>query len=434
MIMKQTSFLFACLFSLANSWAQPLKPINVGETCPDVIFNKIVNADVQQARLSDFKGRWVVLYFWGVGCSSCIKKMPSIDRLQKKYADKAAIFTITHNSEAEIANLWAKSPAIKARNTPLPGTIVEDSVMHELFPNRFVPYVIWIDPHRKVREITYGDYLTEGALNCLLSGGYPDWLPIATMLTEYSHEKLFLEPKHTDDRLPLKTFYSAVTSYRHGIAVAGGLKRDSVNQCVKFCWANESIPDLYNISLMETSLFRRPNRMILKSVTDSSAYFYLDTQQPRTEWERLNQYCYEAVLPITVSDSIFYSSMRSDLDRFFNIHSEIRKIDTTCVLITRIGTGAAHECIEALASKDNYFGYALGQFISIINQEYRSQITVLEKGIDKEQRVYFPKAIRFEILNGLVDIQIVNKLIEQNGFNVKPRRKQLEFLILTENK
>src|SRR3546814_4021010 len=78
--------------------------------------------------------------------------MPSIDRLQKKYSKEAAIFTITHNSEAEISNLWANSPGIKVKNIPLPGTMTDDSIMRRYFPNSFVPYLVWIDPQRKVRR------------------------------------------------------------------------------------------------------------------------------------------------------------------------------------------------------------------------------------------------------------------------------------------
>src|SRR3546814_13157381 len=104
------------LLVIASGKAETPKPLKVGEICPDVFFSKIINSDVKQAHLSDFEGKWVILYFWGTGCSSCILKMPSIDRLQKKYSKEAAIFTITHNSEAEISNLWANSPGIDRKS------------------------------------------------------------------------------------------------------------------------------------------------------------------------------------------------------------------------------------------------------------------------------------------------------------------------------
>src|SRR3546814_15686677 len=52
-------------------------------------------------------------------------------------------------------------------------------------------------------------------------------------------------------------------------------------------------------------------------------------------------YCYEAVLPRTTSKKEFYSGMRSDLDKFFGIHSEMRQIDTNRSEERRVGK----ECV-----------------------------------------------------------------------------------------
>jgi thiol-disulfide isomerase/thioredoxin len=55
--------------------AQP-KPL------PDL---EIQNADDKPMKLSDFKGKVVLLNFWATWCAPCVKEMPSLDRLQAEF-------------------------------------------------------------------------------------------------------------------------------------------------------------------------------------------------------------------------------------------------------------------------------------------------------------------------------------------------------------
>ena len=46
---------------------------------------EILNADDKPMKLSDFKGRVVLLNFWATWCAPCVKEMPSLDRLQAEF-------------------------------------------------------------------------------------------------------------------------------------------------------------------------------------------------------------------------------------------------------------------------------------------------------------------------------------------------------------
>lgn len=418
------------LLFLGSGQAQGLRPLNVGDICPDVFFGKIINSDVTHARLSDFQGKWVVLYFWGTGCSSCILKMPSIDRLQKEYANDVAIFTITYNSEAEIANLWAKSPAIKARNIPLPGTITDDSIMRRYFPNSFVPYLVWIDPQRKVREITDGSYLTKGALNRILDGDDLDWLPLLSLGRKYSMDSLFLQPKDNGAGLPSMVYYSTITSYLHGIPSAGSI-RDTLRHGIRRYYTNNSILALYDITLTKTPLFALPNRVILRDVRDSSRYFHLDKNVPETEWERIHHYCYEAVLPTSVSERGFYASMRHDLDKFFGMRSEIKEIKKDCLFISRLNENTSKN-YEPLAENDSYSGMFMRNIVRIANHQNPGKLIVFDKNIKGMDLIYCPDSLRFRLVNGELTLEEHRRILNENGYDIQPARKQVEFLILTE--
>lgn len=54
-------------------WARPPRPL------ADFEF---VDADDKPGKLSDFKGKGVLVNFWATWCAPCVNEMPSLDRLQ----------------------------------------------------------------------------------------------------------------------------------------------------------------------------------------------------------------------------------------------------------------------------------------------------------------------------------------------------------------
>ena len=57
---------------------------------------EIQNADDKPMKLSDFKGKVVLLNFWATWCTPCVKEMPSLDRLQAAFPkDKFVIVPLS---------------------------------------------------------------------------------------------------------------------------------------------------------------------------------------------------------------------------------------------------------------------------------------------------------------------------------------------------
>ncbi len=64
---------------------------NSGEQAPDFEATLI---DGTSFRLSDLKGKYVLLDFWGSWCPPCRKENPKLVTLYEKYSDKLTIVTV----------------------------------------------------------------------------------------------------------------------------------------------------------------------------------------------------------------------------------------------------------------------------------------------------------------------------------------------------
>lgn len=59
------------------------------ETVPDDI---LIDAAGNEVRLGDFKGKYLYIDFWASWCVHCVKEIPALKELEKKYVDKDILF------------------------------------------------------------------------------------------------------------------------------------------------------------------------------------------------------------------------------------------------------------------------------------------------------------------------------------------------------
>jgi len=76
--------LLAALF-LPDRRSDP--PPTTGQAAPDFSFAW----EGQERRLSDLRGKVVVLNFWATWCPPCVDEMPSLERLHRKLADRGVL-------------------------------------------------------------------------------------------------------------------------------------------------------------------------------------------------------------------------------------------------------------------------------------------------------------------------------------------------------
>jgi len=74
-----------------------------GSRAPE--FDVAVWSDGKARKLSDFRGKVVVLHFWGTWCGPCVESIPVWKQIEGKYRDKGVVFIGIHTAGAKLKSV-----------------------------------------------------------------------------------------------------------------------------------------------------------------------------------------------------------------------------------------------------------------------------------------------------------------------------------------
>ncbi|MBV9670009.1 MAG: TlpA family protein disulfide reductase [Acidobacteriales bacterium] len=84
----------------ARAKVNPLKPVfrAAGHVAPELIF---ATPDGVQHRLSEYRGKAVVVNIWATWCSPCREEMPALERLQEENRERLVVLMISDEPYAQ---------------------------------------------------------------------------------------------------------------------------------------------------------------------------------------------------------------------------------------------------------------------------------------------------------------------------------------------
>jgi|GEM_PF-335699 len=354
-------FILNCMYTATAQTGpilQPMHELSIGDQCPDFEFNNIINWTKPAARLSDFKGKLVILDFWATWCGPCVHDWPKMDSLQRLFAGKIVILPVTIQKENIASDFFRTSQF--AKNTILP-SVTENTVLNQYFPHSFIPHEVWINGNGQVIAITHDDDVNAANIELSLSKGN---LKVDTkkdhlnLFSKSNIHKSLLNGGFGDDYVfDLKDlkYNSALIDYVPG---SGGLANgtfDTVGDLLKFRAINCPIQILYKQAFMiRPNVIKSANpdfylgqsaRTILE-VRDSSLFMWPGKKrEPVSEMLRKGRaFCYEFFFPKSDAASA-NGFMVDDLNRYFGhmfgIKGVLEKRRVKCWALVRTdGTGS----------------------------------------------------------------------------------------------
>ncbi|WP_298731767.1 TlpA disulfide reductase family protein [uncultured Chitinophaga sp.] len=306
--------------------------LSVGDKCPDLFISSIINHPSGSARLSDFKGKLVILDFWSTWCLPCVAALPKMEALQQAFGNRVLILPVTTQQKEMIAAFWKNNRYTRELSIP---SVVDDTALSACFPHEGVPHEVWIDGNGIVRGITTEQYVNAANIQRLLNGETVNW-PVNSTNYDFRYDAPLLMPADNGPATPGRIYYSAITEYLpSGIRPMAEFSIDSAQRYVRFYALNQPVIGLYKQALKYTDLYGHHNRFIVVT-KDSSRFFYDPAKYYYEEWMSRNAYTYEARMPLSATEEVVLNAMRSDLNRYLGLRGRFERRRMHCLrLVTK---------------------------------------------------------------------------------------------------
>ena len=113
----------------------------------------LADYDGRAVRLSDYRGKTVLLNFWATWCTTCAEEMPYMQRLASEHPDDFVVLAVNQAEGASTARDWSDDRALTALVFALDG---DESVSkaYKLPPG--LPHSFFIDKDGYVRAVIQG--------------------------------------------------------------------------------------------------------------------------------------------------------------------------------------------------------------------------------------------------------------------------------------
>lgn len=453
------------LFALLNLTVQAQKQLNrtlpvnrvkglkIGDKVPDVFLSKIVevNGALKSGRLANYFDRLLILDFMYTSCSSCIEGLPKKDNLQRQFGDKVKIMVVIggenyapgmlkREDEVFIRKFLNNKKGFLSRsNVQLPW-IVENKLLNEYFPHRFVSHLVWIYKGKLV-AITEQDYVTADNIQKILEGKNNNWpikndfMPVADTKKPLIQQDI---NKFSGDQ-KIRRYVAVFGCYQDGIFTKSGTVRDSVNHLRRDYIINLPILNIY-ISrwgmVMNNVKLLSPSYVILEVKEPLKYIRQEDSTEPNSVVRQRTRVCYESMGPDTnQTDQQVAKATIESLDNLLGLHGRYEKRKIKCLALVRTGfianiatKATGGENFGALKTPDiKLENLGLSSIVWKLNQFYGNPPVFDETGYKGNVDMEFK-------LKSWQDIPSVRKVLQSYGLDLKDEERELEVFVLTEKK
>lgn len=306
-----------------------LKPLSIGDTVPDIVFTNVYNYPSPAIRLSDLKGKLVILDFWSTWCGSCIEAFPKMEKLQNEF-DGLVQFILVNNFEGDdpsrVKTFLTKRKERTGQTLELPYSLLQVS-LKEYFPYRFVPHYVWIQGGRVIATTSQFE-ISKKNIQTVLNGEKVDFHLKKDNIDFNKNKPLFLDGNGgTENTFVLR---SILSGYREGLGRTSGIDIDSSGKFTRLYAINYSLDGLLRIAYPEIFADYAANQFMIESAVEQK-YFPGSIDKSKSRYT--DAYCYDIVTP-AVSREEMLSYVREDIYRSFHIKITKEQRLLNCLILS----------------------------------------------------------------------------------------------------
>lgn len=404
------------LVAAATSFAQT-KPLKIGENLPDNVWStplQLVNHPQKTITLNQDKDKLILLDFWATWCSSCLANFPKMEELQKQFGDKIKILAVSNQDRLVLEKFFASKNGQRYKNVV---SVADDKMLHQLFPHKGVPYIIWIKDG-KLLNTTDGAQVTEKTIKEVLGGENSSLQTVVQM----SRDRPLMLSENFDNEKDLSMIsYSLFAKGRiRGMGFGSGFHRSGQivygRQFTNFSFWEIASAIANEIFQKQNQSFNEKRRII-------------EFKNPERRVEDKSLYNYEYIVPQSKADSL-YPLMLENLSRFADYKTTIEKRKVKCLVLKRTSTvdklktkGSEMTFLFSL-SKTNLQNTSLYALVNSLNAVPTISLPIVDE-------TGYPNNIDLT-MGAISDLNSIRKELLRYDLELVEAERELEMLVISE--
>ena len=335
----------------------PVKPgltFKIGDQVPNIIIDNIINYPARTARLSDFKGKVVVLDFWDTWCTGCLESMPEIAKLKREFANSVQFISVTDQPQSVITSFLQRNGQV--RNLKLT-MATGDKKLSALFPHRLVPHIVWINQGGVYLGATSQNDLNPGIISSILKTGQAEFSDPKMDILNFDPQKPLFA--NGNGGQPKVLFKSMLAAYQPGLPSQVQTLIDGSNE--RIVATNTTPYELYCKAFAIPPYSLTPNRIIYE---DTALWRIFSYQKGKSKSSSL--FCYEVTFPAK-SENQAHQLIRNELDNWLGIQVTLENRLTDCYVLTSIANNAKALLPDSLIIKNSVDSIKSQSIFTLIN-------------------------------------------------------------------
>ena len=389
-----------------------IKPLQIGDTIPAYLWHlplQVINhpEGKDTITLNDYRGKLILLDFWGPACSYCIAAFPKLDSLQTQFDTDFQVILITERKRDDIVSFHQRKPIPKHLFST-----TADSVLTRFFYHNLLPHYAWINRQGRLIATTNGSPVTAANIELALNGE-----PIqAVQKYDLDFTRPFFLAK-SETRLPLhyslfrRGYYPGLNSPETKHTEDGIVRGKS--------FANHTYRELYQLvarpQFEAKGIRLTPNRWLLDTLDSLN---WMSTQDAKQSHPN-RVYSYELIVPPEEASTLD-SLLLTTLNHYTGYSAAIRQIKVPCFVITSVSPKPL--------SLDEGRSQTLSQLVTRWNRSYMPNGKPFPILLDESGYAYpIPGDLR------ATDIQTLRSVLDSVGLNLIETTKLLDMFVITQH-